>query len=77
MRNEKTSGRVAKIAGRVLAGTKRAKDKELPVYLYTGIQKCSAGFKATFEHICSAGELQALAASALTQTADKPRSKKK
>jgi hypothetical protein len=64
MRNERTSKRVAKIAGRILAIAARTTSK---AYIWHG--KCAhpTGLKWS--------DIQALAASALTQAANKERSK--
>lgn len=63
-KNEKTSGRVGKIAGRILETMKQNS--------FTSADKI---FMGPYE-ICTVAELKALAASALTQVADKPVKKK-
>jgi len=60
MKNEKTSPVVAKIAGRILKNLNGAPDKDLVIAL------CPPPLS-----LCTVAELKALAASALTQAADK------
>lgn len=67
--NEKTSKRVARIAGRILrvaAAQKPLAREDISVWSTFG-----------WIHLCSFGDLKALAASALTQTADKKRKGKR
>src|SRR5688572_8608068 len=72
MRNEKSSKRVAAIAGKILGN----------VEIYKAGNKCyvevidNEGKSYTYFPICTVAELKALAASALTQAADKPKPKK-
>lgn len=72
MNNEKTSKRVARIAGKVL---NRIKDLSIGGRdkVYSDCENLS-GF--CMHALCTVEELKALAASALTQTADKPRRRK-
>lgn len=60
---EQTSARVAKIAGKILAGLDGLKSRGR---VMATVYYCP---------VCTVGELKALAASALTQAPDKPKTK--
>jgi hypothetical protein len=74
MKNEKTSKRVSKIAGKILASMK---DIGASGVIYVGASGESPKGRPIFVYTeaCSAAELKSLAASALTQAPDKKRSK--
>ena len=69
MKNERTSKRVAQIAGRVLEKLTSAKNAQA-----TWISDYNDGVSSIF--VCTVGELKALAASCLTQAPDKKRKAK-
>ena len=67
-RNERTSKRVATIAGRILKASARITPRDL-VYVPYG-RLCADG-SCNVRPLCTLAELRALAASALTQTSPK------
>jgi hypothetical protein len=73
MRNEKTSKRVAAIAGRVLRAL--AECRGYDVYCVVSLVN-SAEDGEELRRVCSRAELKAIAASVLTQAEDKPKRKK-
>jgi len=73
-RNERTSKRIATIAGRILQASARIKAREM-VYVPYGREFGDGGYAA--RPLCTLAELRALAASALTQAADKAAKGKK
>lgn len=70
MKNETTSKRVAKIAGKVLAALA---NKEESNYAWENIFVWCMINRDDHHHICTVAELKALAASCLTQVADQKR----
>jgi hypothetical protein len=75
MKNEKTSKRVATIAGKVAQRT-GLKHKDMEVWAVASVASCgSMSEKPVF--VCFLWELRALAASALTQAPDKKTKKAK
>ena len=67
-RNERTSKRVATIAGRILAASARIKPQGLVGVPYG---RADAEGGRIVRELCTLAELRALAASALTQTRNK------
>ena len=72
-RNERTSQRVAAIAGRILRASARIKARDVVGVPYG--RPIDGGYAVC--RLCTLAELRALAASALTQTADKTAKGKK
>ncbi len=70
MKNERTSKRVSAIAGKIMRNIQHVRtgpSQYNPVYMYYPASSANETL------ICTIGDLKALAASALTQTPDKPK----